>query len=140
MSSAMHALKQYRQSGVNSGVHYADPHTLVAMLYNGLRERLAIAKGAILHKNNAGKGEALGRAIEIIGYLQACLDMDNGGEISENLDALYEYMTRRLFDATSENDIAAIDEVMGLIQEINTAWSSIHEEVLATNKAAVPQS
>jgi flagellar secretion chaperone FliS len=140
MSIATHALNQYRQSGINSGVHYADPHTLVNMLYNGLRERLAIAKGAILHKNNAGKGEALGRAIEIIGYLQACLDMEKGGEISNNLDALYDYMTRRLFDATSQNDAAAIDEVMVLIQEISTAWAAINEQVSVADKSPTVQS
>lgn len=138
MLATKHALNQYRQSGINSGISYADPHQLVCMLYDSLRERLALAKGAIQHNNNAGKGESLGRAIEIVGYLQACLDLEHGGEIASNLDALYDYMTRRLFDATAKSDVDAIDEVVSLVINISSAWKAIHEhqELSLDNSAA----
>lgn len=129
MRPAQFALNQYRQTNVQASAEYADPHTLIIMLFNGLNEKIAIAKGAIQRGVLAEKGQAIGRAIEIVGYLQACLDLEKGGEIAANLDRLYTYITERLFHASAKNDQSALDEVGGLIKEIKSAWEAIREPV-----------
>lgn len=125
---ANHALNQYQSTG-NSSIAYADPHELIVRLMNGAIERLAQAKGAIQQKNTQAKGELIGKAISIIGGLNACLDHEQGGDISANLEALYEYMNNRLLEANLENDVTKLDEVSRLMQEIRSAWLQIPDKI-----------
>lgn len=121
--------KQYQQMNVQTSVMDATPHQLIAMMFDGLVGRLAMAKGFIGRKDYEGKSRALGSAITIIGALQDALDQDRGGEIAENLDRLYLYMTRRVFAAGVANDPDIIDEVIGLVKTIKEGWDGIKEEV-----------
>jgi len=125
MTPVHHALNEYKQTNVDAGVAYADPHMLITMLFDGLQERLSVAKGAIERRDFAVKGQAIGKAMDIIAYLQACLDKERGGDISANLDALYEYLNACLLKASTQNSTALLDEVSGLVKEIELAWSEI---------------
>ncbi|HYE35216.1 flagellar export chaperone FliS [Methylocaldum sp.] len=129
MRPAQFALNQYRQTNVQASVEYADPHALVIMLFNGLNEKIAIAKGSLQRGALAEKGQAISRAIGIVGYLQACLDLEKGGEIAANLDRLYTYITERLFHASAKNDQSALDEIGGLVKDIKSAWEAIRDTV-----------
>lgn len=122
------AVNQYAAVNKQTGVEGANPHQLIQMLYEGAIDNMAKAKGCMERKDFAGKGDTLGRAINIIGGLQSFLDKDKGGEVAENLDALYDYMSRRLFEASMENDISIVDEIIGLVREIKTGWEGIKEE------------
>lgn len=69
---------------------------------------------------------ALSKAINIIDNgLKSGLDPQQGGEIAENLAALYDYMKRRLMQANLHNDEAAIAEVVKLLENIADAWRQI---------------
>lgn len=136
MTPLRHALNEYRQTSVDAGIAYADPHTLITMLFEGLQARLAKAKGAMVHGETAVAGESLGRAMDIVLYLQACLDKSKGDELAENLDALYDYMVSRLFKANIERDPQALDEVSGLVHRIESAWRSIGTTVHRPAKPA----
>lgn len=127
MSPARHALNEYKQTSVAAGAAYADPHTLITMLFGGLQEKLAIAKGAIQRKDWGLKGEAISKAMDIVAYLQSCLDKEKGGEIADNLDALYDYMIGCLLTASSQNIPEPLDEVSGLVKEVEQAWAAIRE-------------
>ena len=134
MRTSHHAMRQYQQTNTNAQAAYADPHQLIAMLFNGALEKIAIAKGAMQRGELAQKGEAIGRVIAIVDGLRASLDADKGGDIARNLDALYEYMQRRLFEANNLNDSDLLDEVSALIKEVKSAWDLIPEEVRAQAK------
>ncbi len=130
------ALNQYNIVNKQTGIEDKNPHELIMMLFDGAIDNMVKAKGCIQRNDFAGKGETLGRAITIIGGLQGFLDMEKGGEVAEKLDALYDYCARRLFEATKENDIAIIDEVVGLIREVREGWIGIKDqaaEILAGN-------
>ncbi|OUR90544.1 flagellar export chaperone FliS [Gammaproteobacteria bacterium 42_54_T18] len=122
------AANQYAAVNKQTGVEGANPHQLIQMLYEGAIENMARAKGCMERKDFSGKGDTLGRAINIIGGLQSFLDKEKGGEVAENLDALYDYMSRRLFEASKDNDIAIIDEVIGLVRVVKTGWEGIKDE------------
>ena len=123
--NARSALNQYRNMGLHSNVMEASPHRLIQMLMEGALERLATAKGCIERGDSAQKGSLISGAISIIGGLQASLDMDAGGEIAANLDALYEYMNGRLLKANASNDVELLDEVARLLLEIKSGWDAI---------------
>ena len=123
------ALAQYGKVATESEVAYASPHRLVQMLMEGVLDKVATAKGQIERKDLEGKSRHITWAISIINGLRTSLDMDAGGEIAVNLDDLYGYMTRRLIDASTQNNTAPLDEVSDLMLEIKTAWDAMPESV-----------
>lgn len=119
------AVKAYRSAGAHGRVADADPHRLVQLLLEGALDRLAMARGHLQAGRIAQKGETLSRAIAIVDSLNAHLDLERGGEIAANLRGLYDYATRRLLEANLRNDVAAIDEVAGLLREVKAGWDAI---------------
>ena len=119
------AINQYQAVSVKSGVEGASPHQLIQMLMAGALDKVSLAKGHMERKNIAAKGEHISWAMSIIAGLQASLDLDKGGELALNLDALYDYMIRRLTEANIHNDTAILDEVSGLMREIKSGWDAI---------------
>ena len=95
------------------------------MLLEGGLTRLAQARGAMEREDIALKGELISKAIGIVGGLRQALDMEKGGEIAENLDRLYEYMTTRLMEANLKNDPTIVEEVSELLREVKTGWDAI---------------
>lgn len=125
MPAALAAIRQYRQSGVTSQLEDASPHRLIAMLYDGALERLAIALAGIDHGNLADKLRGIDSTQAILGHLHDILDYKAGGDIAQRLASLYEYMMRRLVHAKFHDDAAAIREVMGLLRTIKAGWDAI---------------
>ncbi len=119
------ALQQYKKVGTQTGVESASPHRLIQMLMEGALEKINLAKGYMQHGDVALKGSHISWAISIIDGLRMSLDIEAGGEIAENLDALYDYMVRRLVEANLDNDVEILNEVSGLILEIKTAWDAV---------------
>lgn len=123
---ASSAISAYQKVGVESGVASADPHKLISMLYQGALLAIANAKNGIARKDIAAKGKAISHAITIIDEgLNASLDKKVGGELAQNLSALYEYMGTRLLTANIKNDVAALDEVSRLLTDLKSAWDDI---------------
>ena len=58
----------------------------------------------------------------IIDELRNSLNFKAGGDVAGNLDALYDYMCRRIMQANSANKPEWLDEVSRLLGEIRTAW------------------
>ncbi len=131
MYATQSALAQYRKINTESGIDSASPHRLIQMLMGGALDRLAQAKGALEHKDIPGKGLLLGKDISILSGLQASLDKSKSAEITANLDALYDYMQRRLLEANIKNDVTMIDEVCGLLRTVKSAWDEIDPGVPA---------
>jgi flagellar protein FliS len=71
------------------------------------------------------KGLLLGKATMIIAGLQSSLDPKHSSDLVGNLDALYDYMQRRLLAANIRNDPAMIDEVSNLMRTVKSAWDQI---------------
>ena len=137
MSNIPKALRQYQQINTQSGVAYASPHRLIQMLMEGALERIATAKGYIQRGEIALKGEQIGKAIAIIGGLRDGLNAEAGGKMATDLDALYDYMQRRLLEANLGSDTAMLDEVADLLRPIKEAWDSIGEAAGAEPAASV---
>lgn len=123
--NAMAAMRQYQN--VNTQVQAADasPHRLIQMLMEGGLTRLAQARGAMERGQFALKGELIGKAIAIIGGLREGLNFEQGGELAQNLDNLYDYMNRRLLEANLKNSVEPLDEVADLLRNVKTGWDAI---------------
>jgi len=138
--NASSAVKAYAKVGVESNVIAADPHKLISMLFQGALLAVANAKNGILRKDIPAKGVAISKAIAIIDDgLKASLDKKVGGELAQNLAALYEYMSFRLVHANLKNDIEALDEVSTLLNDLKGAWEAIRQPASASATEAAPQ-
>lgn len=125
---ARHAANAYAQLGVQTGAMSASPHRLIVMLFDGARTAISRAKFNMAQGNIAAKGDSVSKAIDIIeNGLRAVLDHEGGGDISANLERLYEYMTRQLMLANVRNDVALLDEVDALIGNLASAWAEVGE-------------
>lgn len=130
------AVDAYNKINIASSVEAADPHRLIQMLMQGALEKIAIAKGYLERKDMANKGVHISWAISIIEGLRTSLNMEQGGEIAQNLEDMYDYMIRRLLRANLENDINLLDEVSSLLQTVKSAWDGLPEVLSQDQKAA----
>ncbi len=129
---ALNAVSEY-QAADNSAIAYADPHELILRLLNGAVERISQARGAIARGDTAAKAEMISKAVMIVGGLEGCVNHQAGGELAENLSALYQYMSIRLAEANIHDDIAKLNEVTDLLLHIKSAWAQIPEYAKAAD-------
>jgi flagellar secretion chaperone FliS len=116
----------YQQVGVETRLSGADPHQLVAMLFEGFMDAVAQGRGAMRAGQLEAKGMALGRAVRIVEEgLRAALDLRAGGTLARDLDELYTYLTMRLTMANLRDDEAALDECQRLMLPLQEAWTAI---------------
>ena len=118
--------KAYAKIGVESAVMSATQQQLVMMLFDGALSALIRARLFMQDGNIEGKGSSISKAINIIeaGLKEGLLE-NSGDELADNLLDLYNYMTRRLLHANLHNDVAAVEEVEGLLRNIADAWKEV---------------
>lgn len=116
----------YQRVSVESSVDMADSHKLVSLLFDALQKAIGMAKLSMQAGNVPAKCQQIGQAIRILEEgLKAPLDLENGGEIAANLNALYGYCATRLVLANARNDVAGLDEVASLIEPVASGWKQI---------------
>ncbi len=126
----------YRSIAAETGVAAADPHRLIAMLYDGFLEALAEARGAMRAREIERKGKALTRAMLIVEEgLRAGLNHKAGGSLAGDLDRLYSYISTRVTQANLRNDESLIDECQRLVQPLAEAWAAIAPAAAAKGSA-----
>ena len=109
----------------NEPVKADDQMALVAMLYDNAVSCLKMAVQAINSKQIETRWKYNRQAQEIINNLYAMLDLDKGGEIASNLEALYTYMQLRLPDVDIRNDARAAEEVIELLDPLRASWREL---------------
>lgn len=137
MNMRERALASYGDVKVTTGVSGADNVQLIQMLFDGLIESLATARGHMERGSIVEKSKSLSRAGRIVVGLQGALDFEKGGDIARNLNDLYSYVTRRLFHVNANNDLEALQEVHNLMNEIRNAWLQVPTLVPATSRSTV---
>jgi flagellar protein FliS len=129
---SQNAAARYRNVRSHGLIAEASPTRLIQIMFEHVLSHLATTHGSMTRiRDNrpvndvVAKGAALGKAIGLIDQLNACLDMQRGGEIAGNLRALYLYMMQRLTLANATNDAQIVVEVVGLVQDIKAGWDQI---------------
>ncbi|RPI64209.1 MAG: flagellar export chaperone FliS [Planctomycetaceae bacterium] len=98
---------------------------LVVLLYDGAVKNLKLAVEAVNRGDTAEKNLRIGKAMDIIQELDCCLDLDAGGEIAQNLRKLYVFMNQHLLKGSVRNNVRNFQEVIALLEDLNTAWKAI---------------
>ena len=119
------AMESYGSDNLASQAAVANNVALIQMLFDGLTDTLVAAQGHLAHGAIQEKGKCIARASRIVIGLQGSLDFAKGGELAQNLNDLYNYVTRRLIFANAHNDMAVLQEIHGLMTEIRSAWQEV---------------
>ncbi|WP_237562932.1 flagellar export chaperone FliS [Bacillus dakarensis] len=109
------------------------PQEITALLYEACIDTLEEAISAIRKKDYFYSNRLLKKAHDIIYRLDAGLNY-NAGIVADQLDALYDYMSEKVIAANINKDIAAIEEVLNILNEISASWN----ESLKKHKTAKP--
>lgn len=135
MTAMRKAMNAYGQA-----VETIPPARQIVMLYDGILQRITIAKNAIADRRINDRYLAVEKATRIIEALQGCLDHEKGGDIAPQLDRLYTYFIFRLQSINIENDSAICDELLARIGELRASWATLAENGVTTAKTAQPDS
>ena len=128
--------KAYGSDALEVKVLSASPLELIVMLYDGAIVAIQQAKAGIEIQDFSLKSARINKALDIIEGLRVVLDHDKGGDISKNLNDLYEYMKYRLSMANLRNDPAMLDELVGLLSDLHSAWQEIAAQSAQAQPAA----
>lgn len=117
--------RQYSKVYQKAAVSTVDQRKLIILLYDGAIKFLSIAANKLEAGNTYEAHTNLIRGKSIVAELLGSLDMNNGGEIAENLQRLYAYMFNQLIDANVSKDAARISHVVSLLKDLREAWKEI---------------
>ena len=95
------------------------------MLYDGAIKFLNIALDNLEPKTYDVVNNNIIKAQDIITELLLSLNMDEGGEISQNLFNLYMYFKKQLLDANIKKDGEIISQIIKMLKELRDAWDQI---------------
>lgn len=124
---ALTGINAYRKGNLKQDIATADPHKLTLMLMQGALDRIAYAKGAMERREFEEKSQLISRVSAILMNLRDTLDLEVGGEMAENMYALYDFMIEKLNEAHVKNNLQMLDEVTNLLTPIRDAWVQIPE-------------
>lgn len=126
--NATSATATYQKASLESLVAKASANGLITMLLDGALVRIAQAKVQMEQGNKQRQGEIIGKVIDIVASLDSYLDHEKGGEVSANLEALYDYVVRQLFQANVKSDVQLLEECESLLGEIRVGWIAMDEQ------------
>lgn len=111
-------LRAYQKTTVNAEISVADPYYVTKLLYQGLFERLAQAKGAIERGDLALKAKKLSTATAILENLRSTLDFSQSKTIAQGLYDIYSYMIDQVAEASLNLMTQPIDNAIRALMPI----------------------
>ncbi len=105
----------------NEALHKKTPQELTALLYEACITNLEKSINSIENKEFLDANIYLQKSIDIVHRLGAGINYE-AGIVADQLDALYNYMANKIFEANYEKNIEKVNEVIQIITELMTAW------------------
>lgn len=118
MSSANPYLKQYKKNQIET----ATPEQILIMLYDGAINFLNKARIAIEESDFERCQANLFSCEKILIEFMNTLDMEKGGELAQNLLALYKYLYNVLINVNISKDLNKLDEVLKHLKSLRETW------------------
>jgi flagellar protein FliS len=110
---------------LESRILAADPVELIHILYEHALTQVKLARIALAEGDIPARCQAVSKTLAALGELEGSLDFNAGGSISKNLARLYQYMRRRLLEATVKRDAGALAEVESLLRTLDEGWTAM---------------
>ncbi|WP_315121931.1 flagellar export chaperone FliS [uncultured Clostridium sp.] len=111
----------------NNSVNFASKEQLLLMLLDGAVKFSKISKNAMEEKDVKKAHENIIKTENIFYELIATLDVERAGSWATSLVQIYEFIIQRLVDANMKKDVAIMDEVIPLIEEVRDTWEEAYK-------------
>jgi len=111
-------MNQYQQNQIST----ASPEQILLMLYDGAIRFTRRAISGIEENKPELKRSGISKAMAIISEFSNSLNHEIGGEIAEDLDALYDFMIRELVAGNLHDDIKKLKVVEKLLVDLRESW------------------
>lgn len=115
----------YRSVDLEAKAASSSPYELVLMLFDGLLDELARARGHIEAKRFQQKGRSLEKCLNILNGLNGALDYEQGGELVQGLARLYDYCIYKISDVSVSLSLTDLDEVVRLLGTLREGWEGV---------------
>ncbi|MCH2532814.1 MAG: flagellar export chaperone FliS [Bdellovibrionales bacterium] len=116
--------QQYKKTSIES----ASREKILLLMYEGAIRFVKLAINAMEKNNIADKGTYIGRAYDVIMELNNTLDHEVGGELAQNLESLYIFMTDNLTKANINNDKKSLEDVLKILLTLHEGWKQAVEK------------
>lgn len=121
MMQQRNAQNVYKQNQILN----ASPKKLVVLLYDGCIKNMKLAELSITEKKLEQAHAALIKSQDIIAELASTLNKEQGGQVAQDLNDIYEYLMRNLIEANRTKDISIIQKNREMMEELRDAWAEI---------------
>ena len=112
---------RYREMEVTS----ATPGQLVVILYDHVLKNLAKAEQSLARDQIDARSDALQACRTVLTELLVTLDRERGGNVANNLGALYSFLLGELTTLGLHPDAAKLRRITGIVRELRNAFAEI---------------
>ncbi|WP_422059253.1 flagellar protein FliS [Sphingopyxis sp.] len=126
-ASTVRAAGLYRRLQNESRAVASDPIELVTMLYDELETAVGVLASMVRQGQRVSATDPAHRARSILIGLDVGLDHDQGGDVAIALSRVYRSMRRKLDDAVAANDADDLDQLLGGIVTVSSAWRQLRQ-------------
>ncbi|MFZ1613278.1 MAG: flagellar export chaperone FliS [Holophaga sp.] len=116
----------------------ASPEQQAALIMEAGQLHLGRAIQYLTQNDPSAAARSFLRVSEVIMEATVRLDLENGGELAQNLSNLYAWWTREIMDASYVKDTARLSAVVQAMGEIRQAWEQYHEKKVGAASASKP--
>lgn len=113
-----HGVNKYKQTSVTT----ASRGQVLLMLYEGAIRFTKLAIEGIKKNDRVQKGTYIVKVQDIINELSVSLNHEVGGDISKELDRLYNYIVEQLTEANVKNDEKPLEVILKLLETLHDGW------------------
>jgi flagellar secretion chaperone FliS len=112
-----------------SEVTRARPTRVVVMLYDEAIASLGAAIEAMQQNAIEERCNRVNVVTEIVATLHMSLDMENGGEIADQLGQLYRFVLAQLIRINIGSDAAGAAKIIDLLTPLRDAWEEVDQRM-----------
>lgn len=102
---------------------------LVILLYEQAIEDLRRALAAHARSDIEGRTRELNHALLVVGHLQATLDHNQGGKVTENLVRFYDQLRSKLVEAQCQQSATGIEQQISHLVQVRDAWCTVERDL-----------
>jgi flagellar protein FliS len=124
----------YRETGAAG----ANPIELVALLYDVLLDDLRRAIQAMRAHNVEARTFELQHALRVLEQLQGSLNIEEGGEVANNLEQLYSIVRAKIIEAQWKVSEQILQSQVSLLTPVRDAWKQVSLEQIPPGSDAAP--
>ena len=110
-------------------VEASSPAEILILLFNTAVVRARTAIKNCDPSQDAVRGEAVRKLLDIVIELRSTLDRSLGGELAENLDQLYDFVITTVIEANTERDAEKFQQALNVLDVLRDGFSQAAKQV-----------